>query len=65
MYDIQAKDVARKVPPKLTTNGGAYVMVQKDKDADGLYTIITVGSTSNFKKRMEYKIKVSKRILLL
>ena len=38
---------------------------QKDKDADGLYTIITVGSTSNFKKRMEYKIKVSKRILLL
>ena len=46
MYDIQAKDVAGKVPPKLTTNGVAYVMVQNDKDADGLHTIITVGSTS-------------------
>ena len=52
------------VLPKITTNGGVYVTVQKDKNADGLYTIMTVGSTSNFKKRLEYKIKVSKRILL-
>ena len=67
-FDINGngKDVALGiVPPKITTNGGVYVTVQKDKDADGLYTIITVGSTSNFKKRMEYKITVSKCICIL
>ena len=57
MYDIQVKDVTEKIPPKITTteNGGTYyVTVEKDKDANGLYTIITVRSTSNFKKCMEY-----------
>jgi len=66
-FDINGNNVAAVpgiVLPKITTNGGVYVTVQKDKNADGLYTIMTVGSTSNFKKRLEYKIKVSKRILL-
>ena len=60
LYDIQVKDVAGKVPPKLTTNGGVYVTIQKD-----MHTIITVGSTSNFKKRMEYAINVSTCTVLL
>ena len=66
-FDITGKNVASGiVPPKITTTGGVYVTVEKETNADGVYTttIKTVGSTSNFKKRLEYKIKVSKRILL-
>ena len=60
-FDINGKDVALGiVPPKITTMGGVYVTVEKEKNADGLYTIKTVGSTSNFQKRLEYKIKVRK-----
>ena len=64
-FDITGKEVASGiVPPKITTTGGVYVTVEKETNADGFYTIKTVGSTSNFKKRLEYKIKVRKRILL-
>ena len=65
-FDINGKDVAVPgiVLPKITNNGGVYVTVEKEPNADGLYTIITVGSTSNFKKRMEYTINVSTCTLL-
>ena len=64
-YDIDAKDVAGKVPPKIKIMVVyIYVTVEKEPNADGLYTIITVGSTSNFKKRMEYAINVSTCTLL-
>ena len=64
-FDITGKKVASGiVPPKITTTGGVYITVEKETNADGLYTIKTVGSMSNFKKRLEYKIKVRKRILL-
>ena len=58
-YDYQVMDVEGIIPPPITTNGGAYVTVEKEKDVDGRYILKSVGSTSNFRERCKQKIKVS------
>ena len=44
-FDINGKDVAVPgiVLPKITNNGGVYVTVEKEPNADGLYTIMHHG----------------------
>ena len=58
-YDYQVMDVEGIIPPPITTNGGAYVTVEKEKDVDGRYILKSVGSTSNFRERCKQKIEVS------
>ena len=59
LYDYQVMDVEGIIPPPITTNGGVYVTVEKEKDVDRKYILKSVGSTSNFRERCKRKIEVS------
>ena len=58
-FDYQVMDVEGIIAPKITTRGGVYVTVEKEKDVDVKYILKSVGSTSNFKEHCKQKIKVS------